>query len=149
VQERQRAAAEASGVIFAPINEAWQALIDSLPLLASTDKQNIKNMTSPTAFTITYGRENESKLHVEVDQERHYVALQGEWWYRGVYILSPHERGCMLQHQVYNVAGSFSRWMVPLMNSKLDVQTKDEARRVLNEIGKHLKCETFITDWQT
>jgi len=43
------------------------------------------------------------------------VAVQGDWWYRGEWTVSPHPEGSLLVHRVYNVA-QWLRWGVPLAN---------------------------------
>ena len=41
--------------------------------------------------------------------------MQGGWWYRGEYELTPELAGTRVTHRVFNVAKA-SRWAVPLAN---------------------------------
>lgn len=45
-----------------------------------------------------------SRMAVTVDREARSVALQGEWWYRGVTSVEPDPRGSRVVHQIFNVA---------------------------------------------
>ena len=51
----------------------------------------------------------------EIDRERRLVALQGGWWYRGEYLVTPTATGSTVTHRVRNVAER-GRWAVPLAN---------------------------------
>jgi hypothetical protein len=45
-----------------------------------------------------------SRLTVSVDRANREVALQGEWWYRGVTSVEPDPRGSRVVHRIFNVA---------------------------------------------
>jgi hypothetical protein len=45
-----------------------------------------------------------SRLTVSVDRAARSVALQGEWWYRGVTSVEPDQRGSLVVHRIFNVA---------------------------------------------
>ena len=45
-----------------------------------------------------------SRMTVTVDRAGREVALQGEWWYRGVTSVEPDPRGSRLVHRIFNVA---------------------------------------------
>ena len=45
-----------------------------------------------------------SRLTVSVDRAGRSVALQGEWWYRGVTSVEPDPRGSRVVHRIFNVA---------------------------------------------
>ena len=57
-------------------------------------------------------------LAIEVDRAQGTIAVQGGWWYRGEYTVTPTEDGTggLVALSVYNVAGAGSRWAVPLAN---------------------------------
>lgn len=76
------------------------------------------------------------------------VAVQGDWWYRGEWTVSPHPRGSLLVHRVYNVA-EWLRWGVPLANrffigfrEATRASFADRLRRLAAEIG----CTAHLTD---
>src|SRR3954451_24551967 len=43
-----------------------------------------------------------SRMTVTVDRGRREVALQGEWWYRGVTSVEPHPLGSRVIHRIFN-----------------------------------------------
>lgn len=45
-----------------------------------------------------------SRMTVTVDRARREVALQGEWWYRGVTSVEPDPHGSRVVHRIFNVA---------------------------------------------
>ena len=51
----------------------------------------------------------------EVDRDRRFVALQGGWWYRGEYLVTPTANGSTVTHRVRNIARR-GRWAVPMAN---------------------------------
>lgn len=46
---------------------------------------------------------------VTVDEDAGLVAMEGEFWYRGEYHLSPHADGTLVRHDVVNVSGRSER----------------------------------------
>src|SRR5262249_39193809 len=52
------------------------------------------------------------QVTVEVDPNRRALAIQGRWWYRGVYTVRDCPRGSLLEYRVHNVA-TRGRWAVP------------------------------------
>lgn len=125
--KRQKAQWQAAGVVEAPVSEVWALLPESIPSLGpavrrltSGDERDIQ------AFELATPREG--RVHVEIDRRAHRIAVQGEWWYRGVYSVEPHERGSLVVYRVYNVALGASWWAARL------VQGPQHAR----EMGRHL-----------
>ena len=45
-----------------------------------------------------------SRITVTVDRDARSVALQGEWWYRGVTSVEPDPSGSRVVHRIFNVA---------------------------------------------
>jgi len=54
------------------------------------------------------------KEFIEIDKANHTLAMQGEWWYRGLYALKELPEGTKVTLNVYNVAERF-RWVASLM----------------------------------
>lgn len=74
---------------------------------------------------------------VEVDHGRHTLAVQGTWWYRGVYTVREHPRGSLVEYRVHNVA-THGRWAVPLMQRRLPRQLRRDLAALLESIGRHI-----------
>src|SRR5690242_3047444 len=93
-----------SGIIACQVARVWTALIDANPILTSADKASLTGNSVPPSFSTTIGMPGAGKLTVQVDTMNHCIAVQGEWWYRGVYRVEPHERGSLVSYEVYNIA---------------------------------------------
>src|SRR5712691_6516486 len=74
----------ASGVVEAPVDAVFTALLAVGPAADLGDQ----------AEAVT----------VEVDHDRHTLAVQGRWWYRGVHAVREHPRGSLIEYRVHNVA---------------------------------------------
>ncbi|GIV82060.1 MAG: hypothetical protein KatS3mg051_1811 [Anaerolineae bacterium] len=76
---------------------------------------------------------------VTVDEVERRVSLQGEWWYRGEYIVKDHNGRSLIQYRVYNIAPGTTRWLVPLFvpsHEKLREQFQD----LLRTLGQTLRA---------
>jgi len=109
----------AIGVVEAPVGDAFDALLAVGP--GSTDAGSY----TPT---------------VEVDRTRHTLAVQGHWWYRGVYTVREHPRGSLVEYRVHNIANR-GRWMVPLMQRRLPDQMRRDLADLLQRIARHLEAD--------
>jgi hypothetical protein len=90
----------------------------------------------------TAGKHGEGRISLEVDKKQHRAAIQGEWWYRGVYAIDPHARGSLLVYQVYNIAPGVSWWLAQVFQGpeharKMDAQLQ---QTLLRTIGDQLGC---------
>ncbi|RSD10565.1 hypothetical protein [Amycolatopsis eburnea] len=85
-----KALAEASGVVARPPGEVFDRL---------------RRLLTGGAYP----------MRMDVDRERGFVAVQGGWWYRGEYRVTPDPVGARVEHRVVNAA-SWGRWGVPLAN---------------------------------
>src|SRR5207248_3328831 len=93
----------AAGVVEAPVNAVFAALLAAGPAAdahhnpahntnASGDSDAILRYQAPIGsppYTAT----------VEVDQKRHTLAIQGHWWYRGVYTVREDPRGSLVRSE--------------------------------------------------
>ena len=103
----------ASGEMDAPPKEVWKALVSFL--------------------------EQSGLGKVTVDEVERRVSLQGEWWYRGEYIIKDHNGRSLIQYRVYNIAPGTTRWLVPLFapsHEKLREQFQD----LLRTLGQTLRA---------
>ncbi|MEO3793123.1 hypothetical protein ABGB14_23160 [Nonomuraea sp. B10E15] len=109
---------EVAGVVSAPVEQVWQALLGQGPGGA-----------------------------VRTELGEHTVAYQGGWWYRGEWSVTSHPEGARVVHRVYNVA-EWLRWGVPLANRLFigfDRRTRQAFAEGLARIGEKLGCPTRLT----
>jgi len=138
----------ATGVVEAPVNAVFAALLAAGPAAdahhnpahntnASGDSDAILRYQAPIGnppYTAT----------VEVDQKRHTLAIQGHWWYRGVYTVREDPRGSMVEYRVHNIA-TRGRWAVPLMQRRLPRDMRRDLATLLQAIGQHLDCPAYLS----
>lgn len=97
-------------------------------------------------FTLTRGKPGERRMYIEVNQQRHSMAVQGEWWYRGVISVEPHARGSLLVYRVYNIAPGAGWWAAQLVQGPSHARRMREThlQPLLNAIGERLSCATHL-----
>jgi hypothetical protein len=132
-----------SGVIEASLEKTWQVYLETYPNISEQDKNAIKQ--SSQLFKATLGKGNQGKIYLEVDPSQYSIAVQGEWWYRGVHRLEPHPRGTLLTYSVYNIAPPISRWIASLVQGPEHARTmKPQLQTLLETIGKQLNSKTSL-----
>jgi hypothetical protein len=103
----------------------------------------------PNNFAVYTGKEPSltTLVYLEVDRSRHVTALYGGWWYRAEYRIIPHKQGCILIHDVCNIAHGFSRLFVPLLkeyralrNEKSTQAVKSAFEQCLQNMAQRLEC---------
>src|SRR5439155_3722729 len=133
----------ATGVVEAPVHAVFAALlaVGPAPIArhdparntdAHADSDGVLRYPAPIgdpAYTVT----------VEVDPNRHTLAIQGHWWYRGVYTVRECPRGSLVEYRVHNIA-TRGRWAVPLMQRRLPHHMRRDLTALLQTIGRHLDC---------
>jgi hypothetical protein len=91
-------------------------------------------------FTVTIGG---SRMTVTVDRAARSVALQGEWWYRGVTTVEPDPRGAQVVHRIFNVA-SGNAWAVRFVSrGPLNAAPAAFAAH-LDDLGAQLACPAWV-----
>ena len=133
-----------AGVIEAPVPQVWTALLDSNPLLTPEDREAIARHSGPQPWSSIKGEHLQGRTHIEVDPQRHRIAVEGDWWYRGVHSVEAHERGSLLVYRVYNIAPGVTRLAVPLMQRGLGGQMRDQLQQLLGALGTRLHCATQL-----
>ena len=103
----------ATGVVEAPVDAVFAALLASGP--------------GDSGYVAA----------IEVDPKEHSLAVQGNWWYRGVYTVRACPQGSLIEYRVHNAA-SRGRWAVPLMQRRLPRQMDRDLAALLQIIGRHL-----------
>ena len=136
MDKRKKAQWVVSGVVEAPVEKVWQALLDSNDYLTAADRQTIAR---DGKLTTTIGKPSQGKITIEVDAKQHSIATQGEWWYRGVQSVEPHARGSLLTYRVYNIAPGIGWWAAQLVQGREHARVmQDTLQASLEAIGKKL-----------
>lgn len=134
-----------SGVVEAPVEKVWEVLLESNPILSTADKAAITRQNGSQPFTTSIGKAGEGRTHIEVDKQHHSVALQSEWWYRGVHSVESHERGSLLVYRVYNIAPGIGWWAAQLVQGPQNARgMKDQLQELLKAIGARLACAVYL-----
>ncbi|MBF6611917.1 MAG: hypothetical protein IVW55_02185 [Chloroflexi bacterium] len=140
-----RAGWTASGVVEAPVEKAWKALLDALPDLPTSVRGAIVTRNSDQSFITSAGKPGEGKMRFEIDRKRHQIAIEGEWWYRGVYSVEPHANGSLLVYRVYNIAPGIGWWAVQSVQGQQHARTMPRRlEALLGLIGQHLGCKVVM-----
>lgn len=116
----------------------WEALLDAHPSVSAADKLAIARQNAVQPFTVTRGKPGEGQVQIEIDTQRHYIAVRGEWWYRGVMPVAPHAQGSLLVYNVYNIAPGAGWWMAQLIQGPSHARTMREIhlQPLLRAIGE-------------
>ncbi|WP_433298262.1 hypothetical protein ACQP2F_42975 [Actinoplanes sp. CA-030573] len=86
-----------------------------------------------------------SRMTVSVDRAARSVALQGEWWYRGVTSVEPDPRGSRVIHRIFNVARG-NGWAVRFVSrGPLNAAPRSFAETV-HRLGEHLGVAAWVVD---
>ncbi|MEV4072484.1 hypothetical protein [Nonomuraea fuscirosea] len=115
---RKKFITEVSGVVAAPVDRVWRALLDDRP-----------------------------RYEMKTELGEHTVAYQGGWWYRGEWAVVADPEGTRVIHRVYDVAERLS-WAVTLVNKffhGFDEQTRRSFAEGLARIGERLGCAARLT----
>ena len=130
----------ATGVVEAPVDAVFAALLASGPA-AGTQHNPPGAATGPGADRVLRYRapvgDSGYVAAIEVDPKEHSLAVQGNWWYRGVYTVRACPQGSLIEYRVHNAA-SRGRWAVPLMQRRLPRQMDRDLAALLQTIGRHL-----------
>jgi len=86
-------------------------------------------------------------VNVEADGDPHALAISGQWWFRGVYSLTPRGPDTLLRYEVFNVAPRATRWLVPLVaGPALRASARPQFEQTLAAIGSRLGCPVRPAD---
>jgi hypothetical protein len=139
---------QATGVVQAPVDAVFAALLRVGPAAVTHhdpahDTNDRADSDSVLRYPAPIGDPTDT-VTVEVDQHRHTLAVQGHWWYRGVYTVRECPRGSLVEYRVHNVA-TRGRWAVPLMQRRLPHHMRRDLAALLQIIGRHLDCPAYPT----
>ncbi|MBX5445176.1 SRPBCC family protein [Sphaerobacter sp.] len=99
----------------------------------------------PRQFTATVGTPPVTSVEVDVDREHRRVAVQGHFWYRGIYTVEPHERGSRIVYRAENIARGVVGRLVPLWQRRFDRDMRERLARLLQAMGTILGCAAYPT----
>lgn len=86
-----------------------------------------------------------SRMTVSVDRAARSVALQGEWWYRGVTSVEPDPRGSRVVHRIFNVAQG-NGWAVRFVSrGPLNAAPRSFAETV-RSLGERLGVAAWVIE---
>jgi hypothetical protein len=86
-----------------------------------------------------------SRLTVTVDRAARSVAMQGEWWYRGVTSVEPDPRGARVTHRIFNVAPGHG-WAVRFVSrGPLNAAPRTFAETI-HGLGERLGVPAWVVD---
>jgi hypothetical protein len=137
----------ATGVVQAPVDVVFAALLTVGPAAVTHHDPHDTKARADSDGVLRYQAPIGDPAHpvtVEVDQHRHTLAVQGHWWYRGVYTVRECPRGSLVEYRVHNVA-TRGRWAVPLMQHRLPHHMRRDLAALLQTIGRHLDCPAHPT----
>ena len=127
-----------SGVVEAPVEQVWPLLLDSFSSVG-VDRKAVEAYRGPQPYVTFIGKPGNGKITIEVDQVRHSILIQGEWWYRGVQMVEPHPRGSLITYSVYNIAPGIGWWAAQLVQGRENAgKMKGQLQAGLDAIRKHL-----------
>ena len=131
----------ASGVVEAPVERVWDQVLATMPGLPGA----VTRAGARGLERVATGSAGAGKISFEIDHQRHSIAAEGEWWYRGVYAVTPHARGSLVTYSVSNIAPGIGWWAAQLVQGPghaRDMRTQLAQR--LDEIGRRLECNAYL-----
>ncbi|HEX6971272.1 MAG TPA: hypothetical protein VF234_03565 [Limnochordia bacterium] len=141
-----------AGVIEAPADRVADLLLavragrgsEHVGLVLSTEGPGAGGATEvrggPGRFVAIFGGHRDASADVEVDRARRSLAVQGHFWYRGVYAIEPDPRGCRLTYRVESVAERVPTWLIRLWQFRFPAQMRRRFERLLGAVGHRLGC---------
>jgi len=137
---------ELHGLIEAPPDEVAKILLDVRPGGRSPiATRGEVTETDPGGDDFVVVVQDGSRLTVSVDRARRSVALQGEWWYRGVTSVEPDPRGSRVVHRIFNVAQG-SGWAVRFISRGPLNSAPRTFAELMHGLGELLGVAAWVVD---
>ena len=134
---------ELRGVVEAPPDAVADVLLDVRPGGRSPLVTNgTVESQDGDEFVVTQGG---SRMTVTVDRAARSVAVQGEWWYRGVTTVEPDPRGAQVIHRIFNVAEG-NRWAVRFVSRGAVNAAPAAFLAHIDQLGLALNCAAWVID---
>ena len=133
---------ELHAVIEAPPDEVAKILLDVRPGGRSpiATRGQVAETDPGDDFVVV---QDGSRLTVSVDRARRTVALQGEWWYRGVTSVEPGPGGSRVVHRVFNVAEK-NGWVVRFVSRGPLNAAPASFAEIVHGLGEQLGVATRV-----
>jgi len=145
----------AAAVVEAPVDdvadlvlraEAGEVDADSFILPHTEVTSGLVLTGGPVRFGVVPRGLSAPTMFIEVDRPRRILAVEGRWWFRGVYSFEPHPNGTLVVYRVYDIARTV-RWLVPLLHLQQRLSgTLDgdgiqlQVHAFVSRIGQRLGC---------
>jgi hypothetical protein len=132
-----------SGVIEAPVDEVWGALVDETECLSANEKRALKQTgpAQPLRKKVADGLAD-----MEVDATRRSISSQGHWWYRAVTSVEAHPRGSLITYSVYNIAPGAGWWIAQLFQGPQHARKMHLSHaQTIEALGRTLHCAARIS----
>lgn len=134
-----------TGVIEAPVDAVWRALLGILPEVAGMDLDTLVTLDASRTFDVPLGQPPVSLTHVEVDPVRREVSQQGGWWYRGAVAVTPHAKGSEVTRSITNVASPATGWLVRFVHRHDERAFRAAHEALLRAVANRLACEWSLS----
>jgi hypothetical protein len=135
-----------TGIVGAGEERVWGALLETSPYLTPRMRQIITGSHGVLRFPAcpADGQAETSPVpgvNVEADDASHTLVISGQWWFRGVYSMTPQGPDTLLRYRVLNAAPGATRWLVPLVaGPALRASAQPQFEQTLTAIGSLLGC---------
>jgi hypothetical protein len=132
-----------TGTVPAPPDRAWPALLGSLHYVPAKAAEEILRSNGTKRLWVPLpdeeGGATAGHVTLKADTARRSIAIEGRWWYRGVFTVDPDPAGSRVRYEVYNAASLATRWMVPLVARGMDARFTKEMDETLRKTSQLLR----------
>ena len=136
--------ASVAGIVAAPPEVTWRALLTILPEVAGLDATMLGRLEEPRAFTVSIGQPPIGTAQVVVDPRRLEVSQKGQWWYQGVVMVTAHANGSTVTRTINNVASGWTGLLVPFVHRHDGGALQSQHAALLRAIGARLGCRAYV-----
>ncbi len=142
----------ATGVVEAPLDDVADLVLRAEAGEVASERWFVPHVPVGAGLALTGGPVRFGVLphglsvptsYIEVDRARRTLAVEGRWWFRGVYAFEAHPNGTLVTYRVYDMART-ARWAVPLLllqnrlSGSFNGRTVDSQEGLLSVIGRRL-----------
>ena len=139
-----RVIGSAAGIVAAPPEATWRALLAILPEVAGLDATMLGRLEEPRTFTVPIGQPPIGTAQVIVDPRRLEVSQKGQWWYQGVVMVTAHVNGSTVTRTINNVAPGWTGLLVPFVHRHDGGALQSQHAGLLRAIGERLGCRACV-----